>query len=68
MPLSSSTSRSIPVVQLMIASTAFSSGLFAVLETFPRQPLFDVQFIYSTLWFLAGAATVFGLIGLFLTL
>ena len=66
MELRNSASRHLPFIQLATATIAFASGSVAVLETFPRQPLFELQFIYSTVVFFAQMATAFGLVGLLL--
>jgi len=64
--LRNSASRHLPFIQLATATIAFASGSVAVLETFPRQPLFELQFIYSTVVFFAQMAPAFGLVGLLL--
>ncbi|HEX9567894.1 MAG TPA: hypothetical protein VGA48_09920 [Thermoplasmata archaeon] len=66
MELTHRASRNLPLVQLATATIAFAAGSVAVLETFPRQPLFELQFIYSTVVFFAEMATAFGLAGLLL--
>ena len=57
-------SRKVAFIHLATASIAFTAGAIAVLETFPHQPLFDLQFIYSTVTVFAEMAIAFGLIGL----
>lgn len=56
------------IIQFVVATAAFSTGFFAVLETMPTPPLFDLQFIYNTRLTLAEAGVVFGAVGLLLTM
>ena len=51
-------------MHLATAAIAFAAGSVAVLETAPRQPVFELQFIYSTVRLFAEVAIAFGLIGL----
>jgi len=60
-------SRNFAFVQLAIATMAFAAGLVAVLETFPRHPLFELQFVYGTVSYFAEVAVALGLVGLLLT-
>ena len=64
MQLSNAESRKVAFIHLATASIAFTAGAIAVLETFPHQPLFDLQFIYGTVTVFAEMAIAFGLIGL----
>src|SRR5437879_4483339 len=50
----------------MTATIAFAAGSVAVLETFPRHPLFELQFVYGTVRYFAEGAMAFGLVGLLL--
>ena len=66
MQLGNAASRNVAFIQLATATIAFAVGSIAVLETFPRQALFELQFIYGTVRFFAEMAMAFGLIGLLL--
>jgi len=57
-------SRNITFIQLATATIAFAAGSVAVLETFPRHPLFELQFVYGTVRYFAEVAMAFGLVGL----
>ena len=65
--LSNTASRTVAFIQFATAVIAFAAGSVAVLETFPRQPLFELQFVNSTVLYFAEAAMAFGLVGLLLT-
>lgn len=55
-------------VQFVAATTAFFTGFFALLETLPTPPLFDLQLISNTRPTLAEVGIAFGVVGLLLTL
>jgi len=64
--LGDTASRSVAFGHLATATIAFAAGSVAVLETFPAPPLFELQFIYSTVRLFAETGIAFGLIGLLL--
>ena len=64
--LSHTASRTVAFIQFAAAAIAFVAGSVAVLETFPRQPLFELPFVNGTVLYFAEVAMAFGLVGLLL--
>ena len=64
--LSHTASRTVAFIQFAAAAIAFVAGSVAVLETFPRQPLFELPFVNGTVPYFAEVAMALGLVGLLL--